>query len=201
MSNLPINKSDIVTPFNISASENVDIVTAANNKTSLARRGGFHYLLTMGIRPYNVIRDKDNAKYWSISTFLNRYPFFYVPLYNLVAPTVTGSVTTGGGDIGSTQLTISAGGFRPGMFIKFEGKDKIYQIASAGSSKITLAHPLVATVSSGTSVIYKETNTVDGELMNGIYGKFINEDFGNPVNRIEDGILGKIGPLSLKEKL
>jgi len=201
MSNLPINKSDIITPFNISASENVDIVTAANNKTSLARRGGFHYLLTMGIRPYSVIKDKDNEKYWSIVTFLNRYPFFYVPLYNLIEPTVTGSVSTGGGSIGDTQLTVSAGGFRPGMFIKFAGKDKIYQIAVAGSSTITLAHPLVATVPNGTSVIYKETNTVDGLQMNGIYGKFINEDFGNPVNRIEDGILGRIGPLSLKEKL
>ena len=32
-------------------------------------------------------------------------------------------------------------------------------------------------------------------------GYFVNEDFGMTVNRIEDGILGKIGPLKFKEKL
>jgi hypothetical protein len=232
MSYLPIAKRDIVTPFNIAAGESASLVVTANNKASFARRGGFHYSLTMGIRPYNLLIDSQNYTYWDIVTFLNTNPFFYVPIFNMretrvfaVSPTITvngdhlpGDYTvningmTGGtatndplynaADPSSTPaLTL-----RPGEFIKFAGKDKVYQVRSHVGNVVTLIQPLVAAVSNTTAVTYKEQlnqagHPLNGVTFSGVFGKFINEDFGNPINRIEDGILGSIGPLKLKEKL
>ena len=215
MSNyLPISKRDIVTPFNISAEESASLVTTTNNKTSYARRGGFCYSLTMGIRPYNLLVDSQNHKYWDIVTFLNSNPVMYIPIFNMVESQVftQGAVVTTTSDaaVGATGFTINFDAnttkFRPGEFIKIGSKDKIYQVRSHVSNSLTLSQPLSHNVSNGDRIYYSEQlslagHPLDGVRFHGVFGKFINEDFGNPVNRIEDGIIGNIGPLKLKEKL
>jgi hypothetical protein len=219
MSTLPIAKRDIVTPFNISAGESASLVVTANNKASLVRQGGFHYSLTMGIRPYNLRVDSQNYRYWDIVTFLNLNPFFYVPIFDMVDSEVyswdpSGVITAAedvlpGDNAFIISLNSSTAKFRPGQFIKIGTQDKLYQVRSHSGTSLTLAQPVVAKVTSGDRVRYSQINPTgmpdDHPLrdirINGVYGKFINEDFGNPINRIEDGIIGNIGPLSLKEKL
>ena len=213
MSYLPIAKRDIVTPFNIAAGESASLVVTANNKASLVRQGGFHYSLTMGIRPYNLLVDSQNYTYWDVVTFLNTEPYFYVPIFNMreteifaAAPTIT---TVGTHAPGVQTITIAgygANSFRPGEFIKLGNKNKIYQVRSHAGNQLSLAQPLLSDLPTGSAVIYKETLSQVGHPMNGVafsgvFGYFINEDFGNPINRIEDGIIGNIGPLKLKEKL
>ena len=219
MSTLPITKRDIVTPFNISMGESASLVTTASNKASFARQGGFHYALTMGIRPYNLMVDSQNYRYWDIVTFLAGQPFFYVPIFDMIESevykwnpqgivTVVEDVLPGNSSF-RISLNSTAAKFRPGQFIKIGDKDKLYQVRSHVGTSISLAQPVVAKVNSTDRVRYSQINPegmpeehpLHGLRINGVYGKFINEDFGNPINRIEDGIIGNIGPLSLKEKL
>jgi len=221
MSTLPITKRDIVTPFNISMGESASLVTTASNKSSFARQGGFHYALTMGIRPYNLRVDSQNYRYWDIVTFLAGSPFFYVPIFDMVESEVykwndQGVITVEddepvlpGDNTLRISLNVNEARFRPGQFIKIGEKDKLYQVRSHAGTSLTLSQPVVSTVNNGDRVRYSQVNPAGmpedhplyGVRINGVYGKFLNEDFGNPVNRIEDGIIGNIGPLSLKEKL
>ena len=204
---LPISKSDIVTPYNISVEESADLLVTANNKASFVRRGGYHYTMTMGLRPYNLLKESDNARYYSLATFLTYNPVFEVPIINMlnsetIITAVPDSVTVStGAAVGGTQVNISqANLLRPGDFIRFgDTKSKVYQIMSVNGQALQLAHPLVAAVTAGDTVHFSEE--VDGVRFCGVYGKFLNEDFGLSNSRIEEGILGKLGPLALKEKL
>lgn len=211
MSYLPITMRDIVTPFNISSGESASLVNTASNKASFVRNGGFHFTLTMGIRPYNLRVGEQNKRYWEIVTYLSANPFFKVPLINMyrapiydTAPQITVNGEHLPGD-NTVSVTSTSEKLYPGTFIRFSNKDKVYQVLShpSGSNTVTLSHPLAAKVPAGTELIYDEADQFlnDGTMLQGVYGKFLNEDFGNPVNRIEDGIIGNIGPLSLKEKL
>ena len=78
-------------------------------------------------------------------------------------------------------------------------KDKLYQVRLHNANSLTLSQPLSHNVSINDQVYYSAQ--LSGQWFSGVFGKFYNEDFGNPVNRTEDGIIGNIGPLSLKEKL
>jgi len=228
MSYLPIAKRDIVTPFNISMGESASLVETTNHKASLVRQGGFHYSLTMGIRPYNLMVDSQNERYWEIVTYLAANPFFKVPLFNMfseerrVAPDAyawaaagnfgTGTIVTvtsqslPGDNTLIISLSSNTAKLRTGDFIRIGSKDKVYQVQKHENNVLTLAQPVIATTEVGDRVFFSELfqqsgHPMDGVRFSGVFGKFINEDFGNPINRIEDGIIGNIGPLSLKEKL
>jgi len=197
---LPIVKSDIVTPYNVSAQESASLVETANQRAFFVRRGGFHFTMTMGLRPYNIIRDEQNTRYWKIVTFLSTHSNFYVPLY----PTIENNLFETkpdielDGDVGVGNNIISVDrekGLRSGDFIKVGSKDKIHQVLRHEGGQIELTQPISHKGLEGDPITYHENNE------NCVYGLFLNLDFGQPISRIEDGILGSIGPLTLKEKL
>jgi hypothetical protein len=206
---LPISKSDIVTPYNISAEESADLLVTANNKASFVRRGGYHYTMTMGLRPYNLLKESDNARFYSLATFLTSNPVFEVPLINMLeskpmlAADQASVETTTSAQVGDTKIVVGPGHtLRAGDFIRIGDKPKVYQVMMVdgqNGENIHVAHPIVARISAGTIVHFSEE--IDGIRFCGVYGKFLNEDFGLANSRIEDGILGKLGPLKLKEKL
>jgi len=199
---LPIIKSDIVTPYNVSAKESASLVETANQRAFFVRRGGFHFTMTMGLRPYNIIRNKQNDKYWKIVTFLSTHSNFYVPLYPAIENELISSGSKpaieldGDVDVGNTIVSVDRErGLRAGDFIKVGSKDKIHQVLRHSGYQIELTQPISHKGSDGDPIVYHENNE------NCIFGLFLNLDFGEPISRIEDGILGSIGPLTLKEKL
>jgi len=197
---LPINKSDIVTPYNVSAKESASLVETANERAFFVRRGGFHFTMTMGLRPYNIIRDDQNSKYWKIVTFLATHSNFYVPLYpaveNSLFETKPAISLDGNVEVGNNIISVDRqSGLRAGDFIKIGNKDKIHQVLRHEGYQIELTQPISHKGTDSDSIIYHERNE------NCIFGLFLNLDFGEPISRIEDGILGSIGPLTLKEKL
>ena len=209
MAYLPINVHDVVTPYNIGPEEAAELVMTSSNKAAISRRGGFVYSLTMGITPYNLLTKSSNETYWNIVGSLSLNPYLYVPVFN-IAPTesfVAGTAQlgiSGSAKVGSNQLSVSGATLRPGQFVRISSKTKIYQVASHDGSTLTLSKPLSQNVSSGDNLVTSEVYTegdMAGEYFDGVHGYFVNEDFGMTVNRIEDGILGKIGPLKFKEKL
>jgi len=209
MAYLPISVHDVITPYNIGPEEAAELVMTSSNKAAISRRGGFVYSLTMGIKPYNLLTKSDNETYWNIVGSLSLNPYLYVPVFN-IAPTesFTGGVgylpISGSASVGSNVLSVSGATLRPGQFVRIASKTKIYQVASHSGSTLTLSKPLSQNVSAGDSLMLSETYA-DGEMVgqpfDGVHGYFVNEDFGMTVNRIEDGILGRIGPLAFKEKL
>ena len=203
---LPISKSDIVTPYNISAEESADLLVTANNKASFVRRGGYHYTMTMGLRPYNLLKESDNARFYSLATFLTSNPVFEVPLINMLesklmlAADQDSVETTTSAQVGDTKIVVDPGHpLRAGDFIRIGDKPKVYQVMMVDGQNIHVAHPIVARIYADTTVHFSEE--IDGVRFCGVYGKFLNEDFGLANSRIEEGILGKLGPLKLKEKL
>jgi len=209
MAYLPINVHDVVTPYNIGPEEAAELVMTSSNKAAISRRGGFVYSLTMGITPFNLLTKSSNETYWNIVGSLSLNPYLYVPVFN-IAPTESFVAGTdklgisGSAKVGSTTLTVAGEILRPGQFLKIGNKTKIYQVASHEKGILTLSKPLSQNVSSGDNLILSEAYTqgdMEDEFFDGVFGYFVNEDFGMTVNRIEDGILGKIGPLKFKEKL
>ena len=209
MAYLPISIHDVVTPYNVGPEEAAELVMTSSNKASISRRGGFVYSLTMGITPFNLLTKSSNETYWNIVGSLSLNPYIYVPVFN-IAPTesfVDGKSTlsiSGAAKVGSDTLLVSGATLRPGQFVRITSKTKIYQVASHDGSTLILSKPLSQNVTAGDTLTISETYS-DGDLagqpFDGVHGYFVNEDFGMTVNRIEDGILGKIGPLKFKEKL
>jgi len=217
---LPIELRQIVTPYNLAANESANMVVTSNNKASFVRRGGFFHTLDLGITPFNLRVESQAEAYWRIVGFLNKYPSFAVPIHNMqpnkmetspgnfqaltvlsgpYVPGYTGGILTQ--DLGAAYLN-------PGQYIKFSTNDKLYQVEyhDTSAERIYLTQPLSHTVRSTNSIVHNEVSTDVGHPMenvnfNGIWCEFLNEDFGNPINRIEDGIMGMIGPLKLREKL
>jgi len=213
MATLPISKRDMVTPYNIAAIESAELVVTSSNKAAVSRRGGFAFSFTMGIKPYNLLGTSDNDRYWSIVSELDRSPYMFVPVYNIIETdtfknNVTSSGVVTGAVAGSDEivvaLTSASVKIRAGQFVKFGNKDKLYQVASHSGGSVKFTKPLSHTVTSADTLVFSELHKAGpavNELFDGVHGYFVNEDFGNPVSQIEDGILGKIGPLQFMEKL
>ena len=213
MATLPISKRDMVTPYNIAAIESAELVVTSSNKAAVSRRGGFAFSFTMGIRPYNLLSNSDNDRYYEILSEISRSPYMFVPVYNIIETetfknNVTSSGVTTGAAVGDDEivipLTSNSVKIRAGQFVKFSNKDKLYQVASHSGGNIKFTKPLSHTVSSSDTIVFSEIHKAGptvNELFDGVHGYFVNEDFGNPVSQIEDGILGKIGPLQFMEKL
>jgi len=203
MAFLPIYISDIVTPYNIGVNEAADLVIAANNKSSIVRRAGYYYSAVIGIKDRNMRANADS--FWRIVSFMAANPKFSVPLHNMqasnVRPEQVVNVTVLA-PVNAKSLTISSISerFNPGQYIKFANKPKLYQVLSHVGNILSLMQPLSAAVPASTRIIFKETG-YDGEVFNGIMGEFLNEDFGIPNYKIEDGLIGSIGPLTLREVL
>lgn len=218
MASLPISKKDVITPYSVSAEEAAELIITSSNRASVARRGGFCFSMVMGVRPYNLLQDDDNNRYWSIATALAKNPYLDIPVYNIIEspgfaaakayaeqnPTasllslsVSGSYEPGEDkvSIGSSATNV----LRTGQYVSFEDKKKLYQITRVSGSEITLSHPLIQSVSNGGSLNYLCQDHY-GNIVDGVMGYFVNEDFGNPVSSVEDGILGIIGPLKFREK-
>jgi len=213
MATLPISKRDMVTPYNIAAIESAELVVTSSNKAAVSRRGGFAFSFTMGIRPYNLLSDSDNNRYWSIVSELSRSPYLFVPVYNIIETNtfkngVTSSGVVTGAIVGNDEIVVALTSdsvqIRAGQFVKFNNKDKLYQVASHSGGRVKFTKPLSHTVTSSDTLVFSEIHRAGAtvnELFDGVHGYFVNEDFGNSVNQIEDGILGKIGPLQFMEKL
>jgi len=210
MALLPISKKDITTPYNVSTEEAAELVITSSNRASVARRGGFCFSMVMGVRPYNLLQDKDNTRYWSIATTLARYPYLQIPIYNIIAspgfnpkltnlPFLTVSIAALPGDSEVVLTNDVSSALRVGQFISFGDKSKVYQVARIDKSKIELSHPLVQHVPQLEPLNYM-CKDYYGNNVDGVMGYFVNEDFGNPVCSIDDGILGNIGPLKFREK-
>ena len=202
---LPISKKDVITPYNIGAAEAAELVVTSSNRAAISRRGGFIYTLTMGIRPYNLLSRPEYMRYWEIAGALSSEPYLRVPIFNPIETDSfkdnLSSTSCDAGVIGSDTITGVGTALMPGQFFKFSGKSKLYQVASVDKdvvSTVKLTKPL--SHNTGTIIDLTSTDYL-GNLIDGVLGEFVHEDFGNPVNRIEDGILGIIGPLQFKEKL
>jgi len=217
---LPIEMRDLITPYNLAANEAANMVVTSNSKASFVRRGGFYFTLDMGIRPYNLRVASQVERYWEIVGFLNKYPSFSVPVHNMqpskmkdgngnfLSLTVQGGPYVPGYVSGILVTDRGANMLNPGQYVKFGSNNKLYQVQyhNTSTDRIYLTQPLSHTVTSGNAVVHDEYSTESGHPMenirhNGIWVEFLNEDFGNPINRIEDGILGNIGPLKLRERL
>lgn len=212
MAKLPIEMRDIVTPYNISANESADMVVTANNKTSFVRRGGRFFSIKIGIRPFNLRVASQADRYWRIVTFLNSNPSFEVPIHNMMENEFFNTTTTvdGAFSVNTQVLTIdtdsSSKQFKPGQYIRFANKSKLYQVSSHSGTALTLTQPLSQSLSNNTQIESTETvsdslHPMNGVKLNGLWVTAYNEDFGNPQNRIEGGIMGNIGPLTLREAL
>ena len=217
---LPIELRNIVTPYNLAANEAANMVVTSNNKASFVRRGGFHFTLDLAITPFNLTVRSQAERYWEIVGFLNKYPSFGVPIHNMIPSNMIGDsgqyhamrVQEGPYAPGYTEGIkvngLGARGLNPGQYIQIGLHNKLYQVIrhDMENYRIYLSQPLSATINTSDSVIHDEYTTDNLHPMlnvrfNGLWVDFINEDFGNPVNRIEDGIMGNIGPLKLREKL
>jgi len=200
MAKLSIRKRDIITPYNLSPIEASELVVTSSNRASVSRRGGFCFSLTMGIRPYSMIDKDDFEQYWRLVGELSRDPYLEVPLYNAIeTDTFKAGIEvitpTASRPVGADTITVSTSLIMPGQIFRVDAK--LYQAANVAGSTIFLSKPLSQEIDTSTQIVLSE----DKNDHDGPDGYFVNEDFGNPVNRIEDGILGVIGPLQFKEKL
>jgi len=217
---LPITARDISTPYSVSSEEPARVQVAANRTISVSRSIAHHMLMTLTLIPYRYLiysrldlqpeieanrlpADKGRQ----LATFLNQNASFLVPVFNnrpnpfinSIIP-ITVAIEA---NISDYEVEVDvADGLFPGQYIRFENKAKLYQIASVNSLqlKITLVNPLRSKVPLGTKIITAET-LYDGTVFNGVLGAFVNSDFGVSLQKVENGVLAEIGPLSLKENL
>lgn len=214
MAALPISYRDIITPYNIYGEEKVGVTSSANNRIYVARQGGYRYRMQLTLRPFTLLKGSDGVKFETIKIHLMEFPSFSVPMFNTVSNEITGtpevlaSATTGLNGVSDNQVKMDGatytGDFQPGQYIQFSNKNKVYQVRSYDNidNIITLVQPLRQNLESGGTVYLNyQALDYDNASFNGVMGEFVNEDFGESVSRIEDGVLARINTLALVENL
>ena len=214
MATLPITIRDIVTPFSLNSEENVTISTATNRTMVIGRSISSQWSLLLNLKPYRMqvytqtpqpdysSTPLTSDRFHAISSFLAREPVFKVPIYNNrpnelpPTPAVTLTAEVGERDVSVTFRT----DFRVGQYIRFSGFNKMYQVAAINPTNITLTQALRQRVTAGTAIIYSETD-YNGDAFNGVLCNFLNMDFGSVLHGIDNGVLGTIGPIKLREFL
>jgi len=213
-STLPISVREISTPYTVWGEENVNIVESSNNKIYISRGGGFRYRVTLNIIPFNILSSESAVRFEFLRAYLTRNPSFSIPILNTIpnqivgSPEVIASFTDNepGFDTVLVDTGTFTGDFQPGQYIKFSNKEKVYQVGdyNSGTGVITLTQKLRQKVNPENAINKTISYAgVDyyGTAFDGITGSFVNEDFGNPVASIDDGILGRISPLVLIENI
>jgi len=208
---LPITLGDIITPYNISPIEAADIVVAASGRSTVVRRGGFVFAAQLNIKPINILSSAN--RFWEIVTFLNSNAIFTIPCHNIAPSGVPSGVNVqvaAIASVGEVAIEVNTTGytFNPGQYIKFDtGHTKLYQVMAhqvGATDVITLSQPLVQNLTTSNRVVFEAQPTTEyygNTPLDGVMGLFINEDYGSPQHRIEDGILGRVNPLALREKV
>ena len=208
MAELPISIRDIITPYDLFGEEVAEVYQSSNNRVYVARGGGYRYSLNLNIKPMSILSTTESVKFETVRAFLTKNPQMEIPIFNVVPNTVTGTATCQAdaihGQPGAYTVKINAGSygggpFQTGQYVTFGVKAKIYQIESYSAEILTLVQRLRHTVTAGDVIGY--AGNFGGVDFNGIVGGFVNQDFGNRTARIEGGILGQIGPLSLIENI
>lgn len=210
MAALPIGYRDIITPYNVFSEEKTFLTTSANNRVYVARAGGYRYRVALNIRPFTLLKQSDSDQFELIRIHLAKYPFFSVPIFNTIVNEVSGTVLvdqaapSGYNSVGDYDVKLTAtptGSFKPGQYIRFANKNKVYQVESHSGTDITLVQRLRQNLLVGDDELYYDELDYNGDSFNGVMGDFLNEDFGNAIAGVQDGVLGRINTLSLIENL
>jgi hypothetical protein len=222
MAALPIGIRDIITPYMVYGEEQAEIVQSANNRVYVSRGGGYRYRMTLNLRPFNILNkthelgnsNSDAARFEYIRAKLTKYPQLDLPIINTIQNEIAGTAMVAYDDdhnrpgvytVQVDNLSFT-GRFQSGQYIKFgapQGKEKVYQVEEYNylTGVITLTQRLRQWVQTpARSIIYSEVDGLNIPF-DGVMAGFVNEDFGHPVARIDDGIHGIIGPLSLIENI
>jgi len=208
MATLPIFISQIMTPYALNEDEVTDYLDTANHTNAIVRRGGSRWSFGFSIWPLNIISNGD--EFASLDVFLATNPTFDMPMQNLMPTELTGVVSVAGaaavgGLTVSISMAVSGNVPKPGQYIRFSNKSKVYRVSSYAVSTgttgiITLTKPLRQALTTSHTVEYSGTDGKGGSF-DGVLGKFRNPDFGGTLHRIDGGITATFGPFQLLEAI